>query len=119
MPVSFWRSLPFVVRPPSTSLGIGVGHNFDDAVNGKSSGSKGSDIPVTGDAGPVFFEDAPAIRVGFTKRHRCHSGPFKAEGKSADPAKEIEDAHGFIVRAGAAIGGRPGAATTVDRRRSN
>ena len=64
------------------SIAFGVGQRRDDPICGKSSGSKGSDVVVAGDAGPVPGKDFSAIGVDFAEGDRAVPCAFEAKTKT-------------------------------------
>jgi hypothetical protein len=50
----------------------------------------------------MLFQDRLTKRVDLAKRDDLHPGALEPEGKPADPAKEIEDAH-VIAAAACAV----------------
>lgn len=50
-----------------------------------------ADVVMDGDAWPVLSEDGPAVGVDLAEGDGTHSGSFKPEAETADPAEEVED----------------------------
>ena len=81
-------------------LSVGVGNSSNDPVCGKSSGSKGCDVVVDGDSGPVLPQDCPAIRVDLAEGDGAHSCSFKSKAKSSYARKQIKyphDSSAFLI----------------------
>jgi hypothetical protein len=92
LPVSKFFTLGLFGVAPGICA-CGVGHGFDDAVCGKSSGSKGSDVSVAGDIGPMFLEDALAEAVDFTEG----DGGMSCSLKTSENPMPLNKSRNFIM----------------------
>lgn len=85
-----------VIRRASSLHGDGEGLAWVSSANNVNGShvlaSEASHVLMAGDARPVLCEDGAAVRVDFAEGDGAESSrSLKAEGETADSAKEVED----------------------------
>jgi hypothetical protein len=84
--------------PPASGARVWLAREpSSDDIGESSFDVQRSDVVVTGDVGPVLFENGSTEWIDFAESNRSHSRSLEAEGETTDSRYEVEYIHALTL----------------------